>query len=92
MKIVCDKVLLKPCGNLICWFAACVNQLAFKAIIGAVAPRKEELLSPDQGVPAKEIKKMVKREENSTPVAMEATPKPMTNLVLYFLSSHPSAP
>ena len=38
-------------------FTACVNQLSFKAVIGAVAPCKKELLAPDQGAPAKAPKK-----------------------------------
>jgi len=65
------------------WFAACVNQPAFKSILGAVAPCKKELLAPDQGAPdnaskndgkvggKKEIKKEAKEAPPTAPKKVE---------------------
>ena len=48
MKLVCDKAYLKPFGNVTRWFNTCVNQPAFKAVIGEVTLCKKELTAPGQ--------------------------------------------
>jgi len=52
MKLVCDKAFLKPYGNLVRWFTTCVNQPAFKAVIGECPLAKKELTAAGQKAPA----------------------------------------
>jgi len=48
MKLVCDKTFLKPFGNVVRWFTTCVNQPAFKAVIGECPLAKKELTAAGQ--------------------------------------------
>merc|ERR1712123_392763 len=52
LKLVCDKAFLKPHGNMVRWFTTCVNQPAFKAVIGECPLAKKELTAAGQKAPA----------------------------------------
>lgn len=51
MKLVCDKAYLKPFSNVVRWFNTCVNQPAFKSVIGEVTLCKKETTAPGQEAP-----------------------------------------
>eukprot|EP00549_Striatella_unipunctata_P011610 CAMPEP_0118695642 /NCGR_PEP_ID=MMETSP0800-20121206/13320_1 /TAXON_ID=210618 ORGANISM="Striatella unipunctata, Strain CCMP2910" /NCGR_SAMPLE_ID=MMETSP0800 /ASSEMBLY_ACC=CAM_ASM_000638 /LENGTH=414 /DNA_ID=CAMNT_0006594497 /DNA_START=56 /DNA_END=1300 /DNA_ORIENTATION=+ len=77
MKLVCDKAYLKPFGNVVRWFQTCVNQPAFKAVVGEVTMCKKELLAPGQEA-KKEAKKggNAKKSEGKKKDKKEAAPAP----------------
>jgi len=81
MKLVCDKAFLKPFGNVVRWFTTCVNQPAFKAVIGAVALCKKELLAPGQSAPAKASKNAGKAGGKKEKKAEKEAPPPVPKKV-----------
>jgi len=63
MKLVCDKAYLKPFPNLTRWFNTCVNQPAFKTVIGEVTLCKKELTAAGQSAPAASTANVQKKGE-----------------------------
>lgn len=89
MKLVCDKAYLKAFPNVTRWFTTCVNQPAFKSVIGEVSLCKKELLAKGQDAPAaggkkdqkkgggkKDAKKDAKEEKAAPPPAPKKVEHP----------------
>lgn len=77
IKFVCDKVYLKPFGNVLRWFNTCMNQSEFKAVIGEVTICKKELKAADQEVPKLANKQEnVKQEKGADKKSTVSTPAP----------------
>ena len=78
MKLVADKVYLKPFGNVVRWFMTVVNQPEFTAVVGKVELAKEELLA--EGAPKKvkvEPKKVAKKAKKAKEVDEDEEPAPV---------------
>jgi elongation factor 1-gamma len=61
MKLVCTKEYLKPYTNLQRYFNTCVNQPAFKAVIGDCPLAKDELLAEGAPKPVKVVAAKVEK-------------------------------